>query len=580
MEKNKLKYYNKLGVNIIKKYNLWIILTITTCIIILFVNSTINKSIEADIKNAINTIHIDIKKQEYNRAIDIYKKTITEVPKYKYNKFYDELIRMSNEIMNIPKGTHHVMDVLISIEKSKLISKDNRFKICSNLGTMYLIDKNYAKSSEYILNTLILAKDMNYKYEEAKSLIDLGILFSHIDGYEMGVKVIKKALNVKLNNKDEYEFIQMYANTNLAEIYLMMKDYKNCERCIKQVEANEDFIQNEKYKDLRILINTIKCNIYIHKGDAKSAKKHLDLSKELLKNNDSEYIIDIKENYLFSKAKYYEFLEKNEEAIQIYKEMLVLENTKGNKELYKKEVLERLVRLYDKTKQNELENNYMNELLKEIKNEENIRYRDYSNYIIEQAEEKYMVQQERDSIKILMAIILVGTVFIIYTYRLNKKRLNKMRYIALHDKLTGVYNRVYFDNEYKKFADSNRAFAILMIDIDNFKNANDTFGHQFGDEVLKSITNRIKSLLNENSKICRYGGEEFVIINTYEFKEEVYLIAELIRRAIENIEWNKDINITISIGVAYSEEHKEKTLKKADENLYIAKTNGKNKVVI
>ncbi|WP_373601525.1 tetratricopeptide repeat-containing diguanylate cyclase [Paraclostridium bifermentans] len=566
--------------NIIKKYNLWIILTITTCIIILFVNSTINKSIEADIKNAINTIHIDIKKQEYNRAIDIYKKTITEVPKYKYNKFYDELIRMSNEIMNIPKGTHHVMDVLISIEKSKLISKDNRFKICSNLGTMYLIDKNYAKSSEYILNTLILAKDMNYKYEEAKSLIDLGILFSHIDGYEMGVKVIKKALNVKLNNKDEYEFIQMYANTNLAEIYLMMKDYKNCERCIKQVEANEDFIQNEKYKDLRILINTIKCNIYIHKGDAKSAKKHLDLSKELLKNNDSEYIIDIKENYLFSKAKYYEFLEKNEEAIQIYKEMLVLENTKGNKELYKKEVLERLVRLYDKTKQNELENNYMNELLKEIKNEENIRYRDYSNYIIEQAEEKYMVQQERDSIKILMAIILVGTVFIIYTYRLNKKRLNKMRYIALHDKLTGVYNRVYFDNEYKKFADSNRAFAILMIDIDNFKNANDTFGHQFGDEVLKSITNRIKSLLNENSKICRYGGEEFVIINTYEFKEEVYLIAELIRRAIENIEWNKDINITISIGVAYSEEHKEKTLKKADENLYIAKTNGKNKVVI
>ncbi|WP_373601155.1 tetratricopeptide repeat-containing diguanylate cyclase [Paraclostridium bifermentans] len=555
-------------------------MTITTCIIILFVNSTINKSIEADIKNAINTIHIDIKKQEYNRAIDIYKKTITEVPKYKYNKFYDELIRMSNEIMNIPKGTHHVMDVLISIEKSKLISKDNRFKICSNLGTMYLIDKNYAKSSEYILNTLILAKDMNYKYEEAKSLIDLGILFSHIDGYEMGVKVIKKALNVKLNNKDEYEFIQMYANTNLAEIYLMMKDYKNCERCIKQVEANEDFIQNEKYKDLRILINTIKCNIYIHKGDAKSAKKHLDLSKELLKNNDSEYIIDIKENYLFSKAKYYEFLEKNEEAIQIYKEMLVLENTKGNKELYKKEVLERLVRLYDKTKQNELENNYMNELLKEIKNEENIRYRDYSNYIIEQAEEKYMVQQERDSIKILMAIILVGTVFIIYTYRLNKKRLNKMRYIALHDKLTGVYNRVYFDNEYKKFADSNRAFAILMIDIDNFKNANDTFGHQFGDEVLKSITNRIKSLLNENSKICRYGGEEFVIINTYEFKEEVYLIAELIRRAIENIEWNKDINITISIGVAYSEEHKEKTLKKADENLYIAKTNGKNKVVI
>lgn len=580
MEKNKLKYYNKLGVTIIKKYRVWIILTITTCIIILLVNSTINQSIEDDIKNTINKIQINIKKQDYSGAIDIYKKTILEIPKNKYNEFYDEIMAMSNEILNIPKGSHNVINILTSMEKSKLISKDNRFKICSNLGTMYLIDKNYAKSSEYILNTLIIAKDMNYKYEEAKSLIDLGILFSHIDGYDMGIKVINKALNVNFNNEDEYEFIKMYANTNLAEIYLRMQDYKNCEKCIKRVEANEDFINNEKYKDLRILINTIKCNIYIHEGNAEAAKKHLDLSRELLKNNDSKYIIDIKENYLFSKAKYYEFLEKDKEAIQIYKDMLILENTKGNKELYKKEVLESLVRLYDKTKQNDLENNYMDELLKEIKHEENIRYRDYSNYIIEQAEEKYTVQQERDSIKILMVIILVGTVFIIYTYRLNKKRLNKMRYIALHDKLTGVYNRVYFDNEYKKFTDSNQSFAILMIDIDNFKNANDTFGHQFGDEVLKAITNRIKSLLNENSKICRYGGEEFVIINNYEFKEEVYLIAELIRTAIEKIEWNNAINITISIGVAYSGEHKENTLKKADENLYIAKTTGKNKVVI
>lgn len=155
-----------------------------------------------------------------------------------------------------------------------------------------------------------------------------------------------------------------------------------------------------------------------------------------------------------------------------------------------------------------------------------------------------------------------------------------MKHLTLQDKLTNTYNRAYFDSKYEELLDKNIKFSIVMIDIDNFKYINDTYGHQFGDEVLKVITNTIKKLLQEHTYLCRYGGEEFVIISCYKIKEEVLLLAEMIRSSVEGISWSKDIKTTVSIGVAFSNIHYENTLKKSDENMYKAKNTGKNKVVV
>lgn len=141
------------------------------------------------------------------------------------------------------------------------------------------------------------------------------------------------------------------------------------------------------------------------------------------------------------------------------------------------------------------------------------------------------------------------------------------------DGLTGVYNRRAFDKRIKKNNQLLKNYSVIMIDIDDFKKVNDTFGHSEGDIVLQKIG---LILLNrsEPRKIVpyRYGGEEFAILIYDDNLSKSVEIAESLRYQIECQNWNKMNKITISAGVA-------KTVDKADENLYIAKNNGKNQVV-
>ncbi|MGL5756751.1 MAG: diguanylate cyclase, partial [Paraclostridium sp.] len=549
-------------------------------ILIFFIVGISIKNTKLDIENTTEKIKESIHEHNYTEAINNYELNLSKIPKYKYNILFNDIMKMSKQIERIPGGEKHIMNTLLAMETYKLISKVHRFDIYNYLGRLYLVDENYAKASEYILDTLILAKDMDYKFSEANQLINLGVLFSQIQGYETSIKTVKEALSVEIKDKKQAETVKMCAYANLSEIYLRMGDYENCKKYTYNVLKNEKFLNDKKNIDVKILITTIESNLYLHKGENEKAKKYIDKVEKLLKSNNSKSLRYTKELFIFTKAKYYESISNYNEAINIYNSILSLEHYKQNKASNKKQVLENLVDLCNKTKQYKLEDSYMNELLLAIKNDEDIRYRDYSNYIVEQAEEKYTVQHERESIKFLILIILIGTIVIIFMYRANKKRVSKMKYIAMHDKLTGVYNRGYFDNKYEHLIKNKYEFSILMIDIDDFKIINDTFGHQFGDVVLKEITSRIKSLINDSCTICRYGGEEFVIINEYKFKEESVLTAELIRSAVEHISWSEDINVSVSIGVAYNNESSMDTLEKADVNLYKAKRSGKNKIVV
>lgn len=165
----------------------------------------------------------------------------------------------------------------------------------------------------------------------------------------------------------------------------------------------------------------------------------------------------------------------------------------------------------------------------------------------------------------------------------------KLKDIARKDPLLDIYNRRYFFEAVEnKIKDSNpKNYAIVMIDLDNFKIINDKYGHQFGDKALIETTKIIKSNISEDFIFARYGGEELVIyIDNFEDKKDVINLIENFRKAIElNLIDNKDISAsigtTISIGVAFSsDETREvgKLIKEADKYLYKAKSNGKNRV--
>ncbi|MCR5209660.1 MAG: diguanylate cyclase [Lachnospiraceae bacterium] len=142
------------------------------------------------------------------------------------------------------------------------------------------------------------------------------------------------------------------------------------------------------------------------------------------------------------------------------------------------------------------------------------------------------------------------------------------------DGLTGIGSRGAFDSEMYK---NKRPYGIIMIDIDNFKKVNDTYGHQKGDEVLKRLGQILMDMRTSDIHPFRYGGEEFVVVVYARSLQLVVNIAEHIRKIFETQEWEFGAKITISLGCAVSSGGGD-VVKRADDNLYISKKIGKNRV--
>ncbi|MDD5424830.1 MAG: sensor domain-containing diguanylate cyclase [Candidatus Omnitrophica bacterium] len=160
------------------------------------------------------------------------------------------------------------------------------------------------------------------------------------------------------------------------------------------------------------------------------------------------------------------------------------------------------------------------------------------------------------------------------------------------DMLTRLWNHGYFQysltEELKKAYENKKPLSMVMFDIDNFKNYNDTLGHQMGDQLLRDVARILKATCDGKGSVARYGGEEFAVILPDTPKDSAYRIAEGLRQAIEGFQFNgqnvqPNKNLTISAGLAtYPEDalDKEKLIYLADMALYEAKRTGKNKVCV
>ncbi len=168
-----------------------------------------------------------------------------------------------------------------------------------------------------------------------------------------------------------------------------------------------------------------------------------------------------------------------------------------------------------------------------------------------------------------------------------KEKSNLLEYQANHDQLTGLFNRQKFNEIFKKEIKREKRYnnnlSLIIFDIDNFKNFNDDFGHNVGDEVLKIISKVLLENIREHDSVARWGGEEFLVLLPQTDELGAKNVAEKIRKAIESYKRN-DIprQITASFGVTRFKEDDNETsvLKKADDALYKAKKEGKNRVEV
>lgn len=151
------------------------------------------------------------------------------------------------------------------------------------------------------------------------------------------------------------------------------------------------------------------------------------------------------------------------------------------------------------------------------------------------------------------------------------------------DGLTMVYNRRYFNEYLKRELERSSRYgnplALIILDIDHFKDVNDTFGHDVGDSVLKELSNLIGSHIRKSDVFARIGGEEFAVIAPETNGENGVILAEKFRKLVEDYDFTNAGKITISLGVTEftSEDDINQIHKRADNALYKAKRGGRNK---
>lgn len=177
------------------------------------------------------------------------------------------------------------------------------------------------------------------------------------------------------------------------------------------------------------------------------------------------------------------------------------------------------------------------------------------------------------------------------THKMSLEKANEeLAILSQTDGLTGLLNRTYWESclqaEYKRWTRSQHSSSLVMLDIDHFKNVNDSYGHMVGDEVIRHLSTLIRKHVRETDISGRYGGEEFTILLSDTSVKNAYVFSERLRRAVDAavVKYNDiELKYTISLGVAEVEpsiKNYEAWIECADAALYQSKESGRNKVTL
>lgn len=184
------------------------------------------------------------------------------------------------------------------------------------------------------------------------------------------------------------------------------------------------------------------------------------------------------------------------------------------------------------------------------------------------------------------ALIIFSFLFVFNIHKtmsnLNQKN-KELDFLANYDALTQLRNRHHIADQFHIYEQGTKPYCVILGDIDDFKRINDTYSHDCGDKVLVTVADIISTGVGERGTVCRWGGEEILIIMSGT-SDECYEIVENIRLKIQNMKLNfnrREINVTMTFGFSdYSEAMNiEKLVSVADSRLYKGKRNGKNQVV-
>jgi diguanylate cyclase (GGDEF)-like protein len=196
---------------------------------------------------------------------------------------------------------------------------------------------------------------------------------------------------------------------------------------------------------------------------------------------------------------------------------------------------------------------------------------------------------ENDMVYLLLPVAFLTLEFFVgigLLYIVKKYVYDNLESITLYDLLTDVYSRRYFfellKGEISKAQRKEYMFSVIMFDIDHFKKVNDTYRHDKGDYVLKTIADIVKSSIRKADALSRIGGEEFTILLPDTNIDKATALAERVRRSVEDYKFDVVGRATISLGVTEfkADDSSDTLFKRVDEAMYLAKNSGRNCVKV
>jgi len=297
------------------------------------------------------------------------------------------------------------------------------------------------------------------------------------------------------------------------------------------------------------------------------------IDKAVFEDMLSNYKESVVSNEYYIENAILEVMENNENALGIYKEEKFIE-------ILRKETKDEMKSGKSFSKELKYKDGYYLVQLSAISNVsgENVGY-----FISISSDEEIGILIRNTNLWILFSVIII----IITTWMsvfLIKKQV-EIQNLAMVDQLTKIYNRRFFfemsEKELKKSLRDQSEICVAMIDIDQFKKVNDTYGHIQGDAVLQSIAKLMKEEIRQKDILARFGGEEFILLMPQTKVIEAESMLDRIRVKVEEHDFSPVDTVTISIGFTKINNLKrlEKSINKADEALYMAKNYGRNKVM-
>jgi len=459
----------------------------------------------------------------------------------------------------------------------KKVNNINGIAETSNqLGLIYTRLKQFDEARSFYRLAIDVSRDKIKQKTLASSLREMAVIHLNDKAYQSALTAAEQAHHIYIAENDSLK--RSITARIIANIY---RDQKKYDRAIAYYEESLFYAKESNNKTYEIKAQSALAGLLI-KGETNEAIRLLRKSVKLSLEIDDK----VQALYAYRKLREAEKILGNiNESLRYAEEEITLSEI-IQKDKDEKELTFIKAKLYSQTREIELdtlrEKTKLDQLELAKKNNE-IEIAEKTRIIneLQLTKNKYA----NITLGLLLGISILLVVFIFRLFIVSRKRNKELDYLAAHDPLTHCYNRrALFEHMYRDFekSDSLDEYCIIMVDIDHFKEVNDTYGHSVGDSVICGIAEILQASIGQNDIVSRFGGEEFCVYLHKATKSEAVDIAEHMRSQIEANRF-EDISVTCCFGVSsikFNAKSYLELINQADIALYQSKLLGRNKVTL